>query len=308
MAELRQRLSGHRLVFPANLQKSNLAPGGIDPALSEADVAFGQPDPRQVMESPRLQWTHLTTAGYTRYDRQDLRDALRGRGALMTNSSSVYAEPCAQHVLAMMMGLARQLPQSAADQLGSRPWRSAEHRANSHLLFGQEVLILGFGAIAARLVELLAPFAMQITAVRRRARGREACAILPVERVDELLPRADHVVNILPANDSTQNFVDARRLALMKRSATFYNIGRGTTVDQSALLDALLAQRIAGAYLDVTEPEPLPADHPLWTAPNCYITPHTAGGHADEFHRLVRHFADNFDRFLAGEALRDRIA
>ncbi len=94
----------------------------------------------------------------------------------------------------------------------------------------------------------------------------------------------------------------------MKPEAIFYNIGRGTTVDQTALLSALESRRIAGAYLDVTEPEPLPIEHPLWSTPNCYITPHMAGGHATEFLRLVDHFLDNLQRFETREQLKDQVA
>jgi phosphoglycerate dehydrogenase-like enzyme len=307
MSELRQRIAGHRLVLPAGLQKSNLAVGAEDPLLNDADIAVGQPDPNQVMNLPRLKWVHLTTAGYTRYDRDDVRQAFRRRGAMMTNSSMVYAEPCAEHVFAMMMAMARRLPQSGADQSGPRTWLTAERRIESHLLVSQSVLILGFGAIAMRLVELLAPFKMNVTAVRRKASGNEACRIIATEQTDEALPTADHVVNVLPANPSTENFLNARRLSLLKPSALLYNIGRGTTIEQSALLSVLQNKQIAGAYLDVTDPEPLPPGHALWSAPNCYITPHTAGGHSDEFERLVRHFADNFDRFLAGKDLNDRI-
>ncbi|HWE04579.1 MAG TPA: D-2-hydroxyacid dehydrogenase [Tepidisphaeraceae bacterium] len=306
-AELRRRVAGHRLVFPSGLQTSNLAVGAADPLLNDADVALGQPDPVQVMQIPRLKWVHLTTAGYTRYDRDDVREAFRARGALMTNSSMVYAEPCAEHVFAMMLAMARRLPQSRADQLGPRSWLTSERRIQSRLLVGQSVLILGFGAIAARLVELLAPFKMNITAVRRKATGDEGCRVITSAQTDEALSLADHVVNVLPANASTENFLDARRLSLMKPTALLYNIGRGTTIDQSALLSALQNERIAGAYLDVTDPEPLPPGHALWSAPNCFITPHTAGGHSDEFDRLVRHFADNFDRFIAGRDLNDRI-
>jgi phosphoglycerate dehydrogenase-like enzyme len=93
----------------------------------------------------------------------------------------------------------------------------------------------------------------------------------------------------------------------MKRGAILYNIGRGTTVDQEALLESLLCGHLGAAWLDVTDPEPLPDDHPLWTAPNCYITPHTAGGHQKESETLVRHFLQNFERFLGGFPLRDRI-
>jgi phosphoglycerate dehydrogenase-like enzyme len=308
MAELRERLKGHTLVFPADLNKSNLAAGGIDPSLEHADIALGQPDPQQAIRLPRLKWVHLTTAGYTRYDRDDLRQAFLRRGAVLTNSSGVYAEPCAEHVFAMMLSMARRLPQCVDDQRGAPPWHSAEHREHCHLLVGQNVLILGFGAIATRLVELLAPFRMHITAVRRRPSGNESCRVLPTEQTDALLPEADHVVNILPANPATEGFLTRHRLGLMKSTALLYNIGRGTTVDQPALVQALREHKIAGAYLDVTDPEPLPGDHPLWSLPNCYITPHTAGGQAAEFSRLVEHFADNFDRFVKGEELLDVVA
>src|SRR5665213_699476 len=278
MAELRERLSGHRLLLSAGLQKSNLVTAGPDPSLAQADIALGQPELGQAMSLPGLRWVHLTSAGYTRYDRDDVRAAFAGRGAVMTNSSSVYAEPCAEHVFAMMLAMSRRLPQCVEDQRAARPWRTAEHRAASHLLTAQTVLILGFGAIAARLVELLAPLRMEVVAVRRRPMGNEGCRVLPVGMTDELLPLADHIVNILPASPATTNFLDRRRLGLMKPTALLYNIGRGATVDQEALVTALNQQKIAGAYLDVTDPEPLPPEHPLWSAPNCHITPHTAGG------------------------------
>src|SRR6185295_10525220 len=106
--------------------------------------------------------------------------------------------------------------------------------------------------------------------------------IIPEEKISAVLPRADHVVNILPDNAGTLNYVNARRLACFKPGASFYNVGRGTTVDQAALLAALNSGRLGAAYLDVFDPEPLPPDHPFWTAPRCYVTPHTAGGRADQ--------------------------
>jgi phosphoglycerate dehydrogenase-like enzyme len=304
---LRDGTRAHRVVFASASKESSLVGGAPDPLLDEADVAFGQPDPDQLLSAMRVKWVHLNSAGYTRHDRDDLREALRARGAVLTNSSSVYDEPCAQHLLAMMLGLARQLPQSLLDQRGARPWRAAEHRAHCRLLTGQTVLILGFGAIARRLVELLAPFRMHLVATRRSPRGDEPIRVAPEDQTDALLPAADHVVNILPANAGTERFFTAGRFGLMKPGAVFYNVGRGTTVDQPALAAALSDRRLAAAYLDVTDPEPLPPDHLLWRAPNCFITPHTAGGHHDEFERLVGHFVENLRRFERGEALRDRV-
>lgn len=304
---LREGAPPHRLIFASAPKPSNLVGGGPDPLLEEADVAFGQPDPEQVRRSRRVRWIHLDSAGYTRYDHDDLRAALGARGVVLTNSSSVYDKPCAQHVLAMMLAHARQLPQSLLDQQRDRAWRAAEHRAGSRLLGGQTALILGYGAIGRRLAELLGPFGMNLMATRRTPRGDEAVRVVSDDQTDAMLPHADHVINILPANASSERFFTAERFALMKPGVVFYNIGRGTTVDQQALTAALLNGQVAAAYLDVTDPEPLPPDHLLWRAPNCFITPHTAGGHHDEFERLVSHFLSNLRRHEQGSPLVDRV-
>jgi phosphoglycerate dehydrogenase-like enzyme len=304
--ELRRGLGNHSLTL-STMTTGNLATAGPDPDLERADVAFGQPEPVQVMSLPRLRWVHLTSAGYTRYDRDDVRAALRSRGAAMTNSSAVYAEPCAEHAFAMMLALARRLPQCVVDQQAARSWRAAEHRIRSRVLAGQTAVIAGYGAIGRRLIELLAPLRMNVVSVRRRPAGDEPVRVVSQDRIDELLPHADHVLNVLPENGQTVGFFDARRLGAIKPGGVFYNIGRGTTVDQDALLSALVSGRLSAAYLDVTDPEPLPPGHPLWTAPNCFITPHTAGGRDDEFEQLVRHFLANLRAFETGAALQDRI-
>jgi phosphoglycerate dehydrogenase-like enzyme len=307
MALLREGLGKHRLVLAGSQKPKNLVGGAADPLLAEADVALGQPDPAQVMSSVRLKWVQLDSAGYTRYDRDDLRAALRARGGILTNSSSVYDDPCAQHVLAMMLAFARHLPQALQNQQTTRGWFYTEFRRESRLLGGQTALLLGFGSIARRLVELLKPFEMNLIATRRTPRGDEPIRVVPDSETDALLPTADHVINILPDNAGTTQFFAAERFARMKPTALFYNIGRGTTVDQQALIAALYNKQIAGAFLDVMDPEPLPPDHLLWHAPNCYITPHTGGGHHDEFEQLVRHFLANLQRFETGADLENRV-
>lgn len=297
----------HRLLYATRMQQTNLATSAPDPLLEQADIAFGQPDATQIMTLDRLRWVHLTSAGYTAYDRADLRAALRERGARLTTSSGVYDEPCAQHALAMMLALARQLPASLATQMQDHSWPQAQRRVASQLLNGQTALLLGFGAIGLRLSALLAPFEMKLIGVRRRLAGDEPIAMITLEQLDEYLPQADHVVNVLPGNPSTAKLMNAHRFGLMKPGAYFYNIGRGATVDQQALLDALNSGHLAAAYLDVTEPEPLPPEHPLWAAPNCYITPHTAGGADREMWRLIEHFLANLKRFMAGEALLNQV-
>lgn len=306
-ALLEQGLAGHRLIFSTQLSASNLAKAAPDPALREADIAFGQPDPELALDCPRLRWAQLTTAGYTRYDTPEFRAGFGARGALLTSSSGVYDEPCAEQVLAFMLAQARQLPASHESQRTDHAWPHLERRAICRLLLGQSVVLLGFGAIGRRLAELLAPFRTRIVAVRRKAVGDENVEIVTEDQLEAALAAADHVVNILPENPATIRFVNAGRLAKCKPGAIFYNVGRGTTVDQEALLAALRSGQLGAAYLDVTDPEPLPPAHPLWTAPNCHITPHTAGGHDDESVRLIRHFLENLGRFTRGEALRDRV-
>jgi phosphoglycerate dehydrogenase-like enzyme len=174
------------------------------------------------------------------------------------------------------------------------------------LLEGQSLVLIGYGAIGERLVELLAPFKMRITAMRRAPRGNEAIPTVGLDGLPVALAEADHVMNLLPDNADSRGFFDAERFAQMKRGAVFYNIGRGTTVDQLALNEAL-ANHLAAAWLDVTDPEPLPDDHPLWQRENCHITPHTAGGYLGETEGLVERFMENFERYLTGEALRNRV-
>ncbi len=309
--EVREALAAgvapHQLIYATQTNQSNLVAAPGDPRLGEADIAFGQPDAEQAMRLENLKWIHLTTAGYTAYDRDDFKSALRARGAALTNSSGVYEDPCAQHALAMMMAFARRLPESLKAQLSDRAWHWARLRSESFLLNGQTALLFGFGAIAIRLCELLAPFRMNLIGMRRTVKGDEPIRIVTGEQVAEFLPQADHVINLMPGNDSTAKYFNEDRFGLMKPGALFYNIGRGSTVDQEALLAALESGRLAGAYLDVTTPEPLPPDHPLWGAPNCFITPHSAGGQNQEWPDLIEHFLENLRRFTGGRELLDRV-
>lgn len=297
----------HKLLFSRQLSVSTLATAASDPALLEADVAFGQPAVEDVLASTRLRWVHLTSAGYSLYDTREFRDAAMARGLVLTNSSAVYAEPCAEHAFSFMMSNARSLMQARDIQHGDRTWPTQRLRDSSRLLLNQNVVILGFGAIGRRLAEMLAPFSAKIAALRRKPAGTESVTMISIDELEAALSTADHVVNILPANSGTVRFVSARLFAAMKPGVVFYNIGRGVTVDQDALVENLRSGHVAAAYLDVADPEPLPPAHPLWTLPNCLITPHTAGGHDREKEALAAHFLDNLERFGTNAPLADRI-
>jgi len=300
-------LDGHRLVLAEKRSASVLVAGPADAGFAGADVVFGQPDAGECLRRKKIKWVAVTSAGYGRYDTPEFLESFKARGSVFTTSSAVFAEPCAQHVLAMMLALARQLPASHAEQLGERRWRFFEHRAGSVLMNGQTVLLLGYGAIARRLTELLAPFGMKLYAVRRKTHSERGVHIIAEDRVTSALGEADHIVNLLPDNEATRNYVNARRLACFMPGARFYNIGRGTTVDERALVQALERGRLGAAYLDVFAEEPLPPSSPLWDTPNCFITPHTAGGRSDQDVALVKHFLANFAAFTSDAAMMDRV-
>ena len=304
---LRESIAPHELLLPAQGAASVLADLPTDPLMQQADIVLGQPRVDAVLSSPNLKWLQVSTAGYTRYDTPEFRAEMKARGIAVSNSSHVYDDPCAEHVLAFMLANARQLPRGLATRCanGTPEWLAL--RRDSRLLQGQSLLIVGYGAIAERLIELLGPFRMAITALRRQARGDEKVPVIPPDQAADALAAADHVINILPDNPGSRLWFDAARFAQMKPGATFYNIGRGTTVNQDDLAAALKSGCLAAAWLDVTDPEPLPDDHVLWTCENCHITPHTAGGQFDETRVLIGRFLENFQRHLAGEALVDRI-
>jgi phosphoglycerate dehydrogenase-like enzyme len=342
-AQFRARLEPHRVVWSADSSPSVLSAAGRDQTLVDsAHIAFGQPSPDDVLAARHLKLVCLSSAGYTRYDTGAFRAGCREKGIVVCNASGVYAEPCAQHLLAFMLSGARRMAEAAevhatvrmkaaassfrkprskfsdadpteastqgATKAAFDHWPTPLLRAQSTLLSpGQTVLLVGYGAIARRIAELLTPFGLTLRAFRRSPRGDEVCPTLPITELDDHLPQADHVVNILPLSEATKDFFNSSRLARMKHGSRYYNMGRGDTNDQAALIRGLVSGQIAQAFFDVTSPEPLPMNDPLWLAPNCYITPHTAGGTGDERERQMDHFVDNVRRFERDDTVRDRI-
>jgi phosphoglycerate dehydrogenase-like enzyme len=304
---LQKGTQGHQLVFPREPVSSVLARAERDPQFATVDIAFGQPEPEAIAEAGPLKWIHVSTSGITRYDNPQFRALMAERKIPVTNSASVYNEACAVHALSFIVAQARKLPLALKTRTASGTPAWKDIRGTSGTLRGETVLILGYGAIGKRLAELLRPFDMKVMAYRRKPRGNEGVPVITEEQLVHALAGADHIVDILPDSTATRHFFDAARFAMIKPGAVFYNIGRGTTINQNALLEALRSGRIGAAWLDVTEPEPLPDEHPLRKEPNCFITPHVAGGHAGEAKTLVRHFLKNFERFVRGEPLLDRM-
>ncbi|MBC7762872.1 MAG: NAD-binding protein [Candidatus Saccharibacteria bacterium] len=241
---------------------------------------------------PSIDWVQLPYAGV---------DAFAGLLAsyadrplpLWTSAKGAYSQPVAEHALTLTLALLRVIPERAR----ATSWPMGPKTGSS--LFGVSIVIVGAGGIAVELIRLLEPFGAHVTIVRRSA-GEVAGAERTVtsDRLREVLPDADVVVIAAASTAGTRRMFSSTEFAVMKRSSVLVNIARGDLVDSDALVAALATGEIAGAGLDVTDPEPLPDGHPLWTAPNILITPHSADTPAMTAPLLADRIRDNVAAFV----------
>jgi phosphoglycerate dehydrogenase-like enzyme len=247
----------------------------------------------------RLSWIHLINAGYDNVTRQSLPE-----GLVVTHTPGAGATTVAEHGLALMLALARRLPEALDAQQSMRWNYGLGARLGS--LQGKTVIVLGFGHIGKALARLARTFGMKVIAVSKHGRHNDladlSCGLADAETH---LPDADFVVIAAPLTAETRAFFNAERLALIGAQAFLINLSRGGIVDSDALSAKLREGTLAGAALDVTEPEPLPAGHPLWTAPNLILTPHAAaaGPTPHDCAHLVAITTENARRFSRGEPL-----
>ena len=266
--------------------------------LSEADALYGgSPRGDMLDRCEKLRWIHMRSAGVDRYFPKTLAE----HGVTLTNGSGAYDIPIAEHVFAMALGLTRQIHRYARNQTEAL-WERGPTPAD---LYGSNLGVYGMGAIGTRVAQIGAAFGMRAYGVARRKREKPpfAEALWTTERLDEMLRLSDLLVVCLPLTDATRGCIGEREFGLMKRSALFFNIGRGGTVDAEALETALSEGRIAGAGLDVTNPEPLPPESPLWRMENVIITPHVSGSSAVSAQKSEEIAIENIRRFAAGETL-----
>ena len=254
--------------------------------------------PALLAGAPGLRWLQITGAGVENL----LFPELVASDVVVTNFSGVHAPNMAEHLVAMMLAFARGLPEIMRHQV-RHEWHHAERGVFE--LGGQTLAVLGLGDIGNALAWRANALGMRVIGLKRRAsdppRGVER-VFLPQE-LPALLAEADHVASCLPLTPRTHHLLGAAAFAAMRSSAYVYNVGRGAVIDQAALIDALQAGRIAGAGLDVTDPEPLPADSPLWDMPNVLITSHTSGGSPRYWERGIEVLLENIGRFRRDEPL-----
>src|SRR5215475_9304281 len=248
---------------------------------------------REVLAAcPGIGWVQLPQAGVETVVEAGVIDHLRQ----WTSAKGAYAEPVAEHALALLLAGLRQLPMRAR----ARSW--GEPAAAT--LFDQPVTVVGAGGLATVLLRLLEPFRSPVTIVRHRPKPLPGAArTVGTERLGEALDGARAVVLMLALTPGTRRLIGRAELAAMERDAWLVNVARGGVVDTGALVDALRSGQIGGAALDVTDPEPLPTGHPLWDLPNCLITPHTADTEDMRRTLLARRIAENVRRLAAGQEL-----
>ncbi len=277
-------------------------------ALPDAEVVVAQDLSDDLLaRAGRLKWLSSVAAGLDGI----ARPALLGRGVVVTNASGVHGPNIAEHVLAMMLMFTRDLPRLYRAQLARRWEKKSSREHGPGELTGQTLLIVGLGRIGDAIAARARPFGLRILAVKRNASSRHDPGVpvdelVSLERLDQVIGQADHLCLAVPLTPATRHLVDARRIALMRTGAYVYNISRGAVVDEAALVEALSAGKLAGAGLDVFEQEPLPETSPLWDLPNVILTPHVAGLTPRYFQRAAALFAENLDRFLSGQTLRNQ--
>ncbi len=255
---------------------------------------------------PRLRWVQTLAAGP---------DAVLAAGfpddVVITAGTGLHDVPVTEHVLALLLALVRRLPAAARAQAEHRWARELGGLQPLHpdgtvtTLLGARVLVWGFGNIGQHLAPLLRGLGAEVRGVGRSAGERSGFPVVTADDLPAELGRTDVLVLILPATADTEKALDAARLAALPPHALVVNVGRGSTVDEAALVAALADGTIAGAALDVTAREPLPPESPLWEAPNLLLTPHAAGGRPVGADELI---SANVAALLAGQELRNVVA
>ena len=249
----------------------------LPPELPDTDIFIGYSlRAEQLKHAKKLKWIHSTAAGIAQLTYRELRES----GILVTNPRGVFSVPMAEHTMGLLIAMARNFPDSVRfqdkstwgqQQIWDKPQQLTE-------LNGKILLIVGYGSIGEELARRAKAFEMRVWGVTRSGKGDLTFAekIVPAGSLRDALPQADYVVIAAPETAQTKHLIGPLEISRMKRGTRLINIGRGSLLDETALITALNNGQLGGAALDVTGIEPLPENSPLWHAPNLFITPHTS--------------------------------
>lgn len=271
--------------------------------VAEANIILGNVPATLIAASENLELLQTNSAGVDQY----IKPGVLHKKTLLANATGAYSQTVAEHALACTLLLQKKL----------HLYRDAQKRAEwtdygrVSSISDSVVLILGLGDIGCYYARLVKALGAYVIGVKRRSSAKPEYVdeLYTMEAIDELLPRADVIFSILPGTPATYHMYTAERFDLMKKSAIFLNLGRGGAVAGDVLYDALTTGKIAAASIDVTEPEPLPADSPLWALDNLLLTPHASGFYhlPATFERVVDIAAENLRRYMAGEPVKNEV-
>ncbi len=272
-----------------------------DDELGQAHIIIGEPTHDMMEKAGNLEWLQITWAGVDYYSK----DYEFPQNVFLTNTSGAFGQSISEYVLAMILSVYKKM-HLYRDQQNQEMW---EDCGKEFTPVGKTVLITGVGNVGGAVAILMKKFDCTTLGITMFV-GKvpeymdELCTM---DALDDLLPRADIVVNCLPSTNKTKGLFDKRRIGLMKQDTLFVNVARGDVVDTMALVDALEKGKLLGAALDVTDPEPLPKGHPLWHCKNAVITPHISGvcfGHLTETEDMIMGIcSENLHRYISGERM-----
>ena len=269
--------------------------------LAAATVIFGWPRAESMKQAVSLKWFQTMWAGTEEYA------GFLPEGILFTSSSGSNSRSVAEHMLTGLMAVCRRLP-AYLDSQRAHVWKD---EGPMKTVLGGTVLVLGAGNVGSTFAGLCQGLGAKTIGLKRSVTGPVAGfdEVRPMDELDALLPQADVVALTLPHSPQTAGLMNTDRIARMKDDAILISAGRGSVLDQDALVRAMTAGKLWGAALDVTDPEPLPEDSPLWDVPNLLLTPHVAGGLRLEITRrkCVEMAQENLRRYLAGEPLKNLV-
>jgi phosphoglycerate dehydrogenase-like enzyme len=281
---------------------------GLPKELPDTDIFVGYSlRAEQLKDAKKLKWIHSTAAGVAQLMYPELRDS----GILVTNPSGIFSVPMAEHTMGLLLALARNFPDSVRYQdhahwSQQELWNKPQHLAEIN---GKVLLIVGYGSIGREVAKRARAFEMRVWGVTRSGEGERTHAekIFAVAKLREALPEADYVLIAAPETAETRHLMGATEIAKMKRGARLINVGRGSLLDEAALLRALESGALGGAAIDVAKLEPLPAESPLWKAPNLLITPHTSGVSDRLWDRQAGVLLELLERWFDGRELFNRV-
>jgi len=278
----------------------------LPPELPDTDIFVGYSlRPEQLKRAKKLKWIHSTAAGVAQLAYPELRES----GILVTNPRGVFSVPMAEHTMGLLIAMARNFPDSVRyqdkstwgqQQLWDKPQQLTE-------LSGKTLLIVGYGSIGEELAKRARAFGMRVWGVTRSGEGDRSFAerILRSASLHEGLAEADYVVIAAPETAETKHLIGTAEISHMKRGARLINVGRGSLLDEEALIAALENGGLGGAAVDVTGVEPLPGNSPLWHAPNLIITPHTSAVSDRLWLRETELLVDLLERWFGGREMKN---